>query len=219
MVRASRTARLDYELLYLQHGYRHIVGIDEAGRGAWAGPVSAGAVCLPILDSNLSEILQGVRDSKQLTPLRRGVLAETIKQTAITWGVGSATNAEIDHYGIVEATRMAMRRALEMLITQQPGFSPDYLLMDYIKWTDSPVNCPHLSIKKGDQHSLTIAAASILAKTWRDQYMRDLEQTHAGYEFALHKGYGTAKHQAALKAFGASDVHRKTFAPIRNLHR
>lgn len=215
--RPSKTAKLDYEMVYLQHGYRHIVGIDEVGRGAWAGPLTAGAVCLPILDSRLSEILEGVRDSKQLTPRRRTALAEKIKETAVAWGIGSASSAEIDQYGIAEANRMAMRRALEALLAQRRGFSPDYLLMDYIKWTDSPILCPYQPIKKGDQQSLTIAAASILAKTWRDAHMTDLEDKYTGYHFALHKGYGTEKHRAALRIYGASDVHRKSFAPIRDL--
>jgi ribonuclease HII len=215
--RPSRTARLDYEHVYLQHGYRYIVGIDEAGRGAWAGPVAAGAVCLPIMDSHLSEILEGVRDSKQLTPLRRSKLVEKIKETAIAWGVGNASSLEIDLYGIAEATRIAIRRALDTLLLQKPGFKPDCLFMDYLKWTERPLNCDYIALKKGDQQSLSIAAASILAKTWRDEYMRELEKAYTGYDFALHKGYGTEKHRAALKSLGACEVHRKSFAPIRDL--
>jgi ribonuclease HII len=212
-----KTAGLDYETVYLHHGFRHIVGVDEAGRGAWAGPVAAGAVCLPITDSRLSDILVGVRDSKQLSARQRSRLVETIKATAIVWGVGSASSTEIDQVGIVEATRQAMRRALEMLLMQNPGFTPDYLLTDYIRWIEPPLACPYQPIKKGDQHSLTIAAASILAKTWRDEHMRELETAYSGYEFARHKGYGTAKHQAALRTHGATNIHRRTFAPIRDL--
>jgi ribonuclease HII len=211
-----KTAGLDYELTYSQHGYRFIVGIDEAGRGAWAGPVAAGAVCLPIADSHLRERLEGVRDSKQLTARSRAELVETIKTTALAWGVGDASSAEIDRIGIAAATRLAMRRALFKLMESQPTIQPDLLLLDFVKWQDAPIACPQHHLKKGDQLSLTIAAASILAKTWRDEYMRDLERQYNGYEFARHKGYGTPQHSAALKSRGVTPVHRTTFAPVRS---
>jgi ribonuclease HII len=213
----SRTASLNYEQQVLAQGFRHIVGMDEAGRGAWAGPVAAGAVCLPIEDPRLSEILEGVRDSKELTPHRRAVLVETIKTTAIAWGTGSASVMEIDNVGIASASRLAMRRALEALLRQKPDLEPDYLFTDYVKWHTPPLNCPMLNLKKGDQLSLSIAAASILGKTFRDEEMHRLDTLYPGYAFARHKGYGTAFHLAQLQTIGASDAHRATFAPIRNL--
>lgn len=209
----SRTASLEHELRVNALGYQHIVGLDEAGRGAWAGPVSAGAVCLPVTQPDLSTILAGVRDSKQVTARQRAKLADTIKSTALAWGVGNASAIEIDEIGIAAASRLAMRRALDMLM-QQSVIQPDYLFTDYIQWQQPPFNCPILNLKRGDQQSLTIAAASILAKVWRDDHMRELEASYKGYEFALHKGYGTAKHLSALRILGASPAHRFSFNPV-----
>lgn len=215
--RAARTASLQHERQYLAHGCANIVGIDEAGRGAWAGPVVAGAVCLPLTRKTLAADLAGVRDSKQMTPRQRTALAETIKQTAVAWGVGSASSAEIDTLGIVPATRLAMARALDQLHAMQPGFAPDCLFLDSMPWPEAPVTCRLVSILHGDQHSLSIAAASVLAKTWRDAQMHDLDAQHPGYGLGAHKGYGTAGHQAALKALGASPAHRVTYQPVRDI--
>ncbi|MCU0497274.1 MAG: ribonuclease HII [Anaerolineae bacterium] len=213
--RPIKTASLQYEHQFLaEKGASHIVGFDEVGRGAWAGPVVVGAVCLPIDQADLTEKLAGVRDSKQLTPRQRTHLVETIKVTAIAWGIGSATNGEIDQMGIMSATRLAMRRAYEHLIVQQPEFTPEAFFLDAITWIDAPVNCEQLHLTKGDQRSLSIAAASILAKTYRDHWMRELEQNYPGYDFALHKGYGTAKHRAALTLKGLTPVHRVSFKPM-----
>lgn len=216
---APVTAAVEHEHRLLGAGYRVIVGLDEAGRGAWAGPVAAGAVCLPLDRADLREVLAGVRDSKQMTVRQRTALVEVIKTTAVAWAVGSASAAEIDALGIAPATRLAMRRALDGLATQQPGFLPDYLLLDYIRWNETPLPYPVEHLKKGDQQSLTIAAASVLAKTWRDQVMRELalQPAYADYGFAAHKGYGTAEHLAALRRLGACEQHRATFAPIRHL--
>jgi ribonuclease HII len=206
---------MQYEHEQLERGYRMIVGMDEAGRGAWAGPVVAGAVALPLDEPMLVQTLQGVRDSKQLTRLQRERLAEVIRQTAIAWGVGSATNDEIDNMGILHATQEAMLRALDHARTQFPDFEPDCVLTDFIHWRKQPIAYPHVNIKHGDQVSLTIAAASILAKTWRDERMREYESQYPGYSLAAHKGYGTAQHMAALETLGACSIHRRTFAPIR----
>lgn len=213
--RPIKTASLEYEYHFLvEKGANWIVGFDEVGRGAWAGPVVVGAVCLPIDDPDLTKKLAGVRDSKQLTPRRRAALVETIKLTAIAWGIGTATSLEIDQSGIMTATRLAMRRAYQHLIAQHPEFTPDAFFLDAITWQDAPVNCEQLHLIKGDQKSLSIAAASILAKTSRDQTMRELEQDYPGYDFALHKGYGTAKHRAALITRGVTPAHRISFKPM-----
>lgn len=206
--RAIKTASLTYEQHYQAAGCTYIMGFDEAGRGTWAGPVAAAGVCLPLERQDLATVLMGVRDSKQMTPRQRVGLADRIKAVATAWGVGSASSIEIDEFGIVPATKLAMRRALEMA-----GIQPDYLLLDSLKWPEVPI--PQMSIVRGDSHSLSIAAASILAKVWRDEYMRSLDEQYPDYGFAVHKGYGTARHQAALQQRGPCAIHRKTFAPIR----
>jgi len=185
-----------------------VAGLDEAGRGAWAGPVVAAAVVLPPLDPDLRRRLAGVRDSKLLSPARREALLTTICEYALAYGVGAAPPAEIDRLGIVPATRKAMAQALEGL-----PLPPDYLLIDYLPLPEVPL--PQHSLPKGDVHVLSIAAASILAKVSRDRLMIQLEQQWPGYGFAQHKGYGTAQHQAALRALGPSQVHRLSFAPLR----
>ncbi|MCL4528392.1 MAG: ribonuclease HII [Chloroflexi bacterium] len=186
-------------------GIRFIAGLDEAGRGALAGPVAVGAVILPN-DSNLSSTLSGVRDSKQMTPLERESAAPRIKEIALTWGIGFASSDEIDSDGIVAATRLAALRSLESL-----SLIPSYLL------TDFRLELPQLDISqtalvKGDALCLSIAAASVLAKTARDELMRGLDSTHPGYGLGKHKGYGTPAHRLALKRLGYSPIHRKSFA-------
>jgi len=208
--RASRTASLMYEHQFQQSGCHKIMGFDEAGRGTWAGPVAVGAVCLPLERKDLGKVLAGTRDSKQMTPRQRILLADKIKAIALAWGVGSASSAEIDELGIVSATRLAMRRAYETA-----NFQPDCLLLDSLAWPE--MNIPQICLIKGDTLSLSIAAASILAKVWRDEHMRTFDEQYPQYDFGVHKGYGTAKHQAALKVYGPSPIHRMTFAPLRNL--
>ncbi len=208
--RASKTASLMYEHQFQQSGCHKIMGFDEAGRGTWAGPVAAGAVCLPLERKDLSKVLTGVRDSKQMTPRQRTQLADKIKIVAQAWGVGSASSAEIDQLGIVTATKLAMQRAFEAA-----NFQPDCLLLDSLAWPE--MTLPQICLIKGDTLSLSIAAASVLAKVWRDENMQTFDQQYPQYEFGVHKGYGTAKHQAALKAYGPTPIHRMTFAPLRNL--
>ncbi len=205
------TAGLQFEEGCWITGYKYVVGVDEVGRGTWAGPVVAGAVCLPYNRADLQTILKGVRDSKQMTPRQRESLVERIKETAVAWAIGSATSAEIDAYGIVPATRLAMERAIEAT-----ELYPDYLLLDSIKWLDSE-HIPYRSIVRGDALSLSIASASVLAKVWRDDYMRQLDVDYPEYAFGQHKGYGTAKHAATLQEFGACAEHRRSFAPLRHL--
>lgn len=211
---AKKSASLRHENLYYKLGYTRIVGMDEAGRGTWAGPVAVGAVCLPLSERKLRTILTGVTDSKALTPRMRVQLADRIKQIAVAWGVGSASNREIDELGIDAATRLAMKRALDMA-QEGRAFQPDCLFLDSMLWPERR-DIPQVSIVGGDARSLSIAAASIIAKVWRDEQMRELNKEYPQYEFGLHKGYGTAKHRALLKAFGPSPVHRMTFAPLRN---
>lgn len=208
-----KTASLSYEHDLTAQGYRIIAGIDEAGRGAWAGPVVAGAVCLPLDRDDLPVLLEGVRDSKQLSPRARAGLVERIQNTALTWGIGAANHDEIDQLGIVPATCLAMQRALDAAVERAPHLQPDFLLLDSIRWLN--LNRPHLALVKGDQLSLSIAAASVLAKVYRDNLMVELDSAYPEYGFAVHKGYGTSQHQAALKTHGASPIHRMSYAPLR----
>jgi ribonuclease HII len=198
---------LEYERQLWEDGFRVVAGLDEAGRGAWAGPVFAAAVVLPV-DERVTDLLKGVRDSKRMTPLQRERWQDCIQSSAVVWTVASASHQEIDQFGIVSATCTAMLRALEQLV-----YEPTYLLVDYIHINDCA--CPQLSLPKGDCRSLSIAAASVLAKTARDAHMRKLDVQYTGYGFARHKGYGTAQHRAALAALGPSPVHRYSYRPIK----
>jgi len=186
-------------------GYQYIAGLDEAGRGALAGPVCVGAVILPNDSPLLRHTLSGVRDSKQLTPRQRSQTLPLIQKTAYAWGIGFATADEIDNLGIVAATRLAANRALETL-----PFLPDFLLTDF-RLELPELDIAQAALVKGDQCSLSIASASILAKTARDQWMLDLDLEYPQYGFARHKGYGTLAHRKKIIEMGFSAVHRKTF--------
>ena len=179
--------------------------MDEAGRGALAGPVCVGAVILPNSDPLLTQTLSGVRDSKQLSPRKRVELAPQIKKFVQAWGIGFASAEEIDMLGIVPATRLAAGRALEML-----NCFPDFLLTDF-RLELPELDIPQAALVKGDQRSLSIAAASILAKTARDDLMRQLDLNHPEYGFSKHKGYGTTFHCQKIRTLGYSPIHRKTF--------
>ncbi len=195
---------ISFELALWEAGLTAVAGIDEAGRGALAGPVAAAAVILPP-ERDIVGCLKGVRDSKQMTPCQRETARGKILQYASTWGVGFATAEEIDQMGIVPATRLAASRALESLT-----FPAAHLLLDYLFLSE--ITIPQTSLIKGDCRSLSIAAASILAKTSRDAVLRDFDLTYPGYGFASHKGYGTSAHQEALQRLGTSPVHRISFA-------
>ncbi len=185
--------------------YRRIAGLDEAGRGALAGPVCVGAAILPVEDARILQRLNGARDSKQLTPLQRERLVPRIRQAALACAVGCASPAEIDALGIAAATRLAALRALEAL-----PLSPDFLLTDFR--LDLPeLDLPQQALVRGDQISLSVAAASILAKTARDALMRELDSLYPGYGFAKHKGYGSLFHRRAIARLGVSPVHRSSF--------
>lgn len=197
---------LSYEFSLWQQGVSLIAGLDEAGRGAWAGPVAAAAVILSPA-SDLVERLSGVRDSKQMTARQRAFWAERIRTVALTWGVGFASCIEIDEIGIVPATRLAMQRALEKLV-----IAPQHLLIDAVSLPG--VALPQTSLIKGDCKVLSISAASVLAKTERDRLMVSLDGEFPGYSFARHKGYGTAIHRAALENLGPCAQHRISFKPM-----
>ena len=188
-----------FELAYQQSGYKQIAGIDEAGRGALAGPVIAAAVILPI-----DCTLDGLNDSKQLSPKQRDQLCEDIRRVAVSIGVGSVDNQEIDRLNILNASLLAMQKAIEKLTPQ-----PDCLLVDGIYLPQ--VDIPGEAIPKGDSRSYSIAAASIIAKTTRDRLMIKLHHTYPNYGFLKHKGYPTSQHRRAIAQFGASDIHRRTF--------
>ena len=194
-----------------KQGFALIAGIDEAGRGAWAGPVVAAAVILPLDRSDLTKALKGVNDSKQLTARQRERLYPVIRSVALAVGVGGAGPEEIDRDGIVPATRAAMERALAML-----AVPPDALLIDAVDLR-AIVDLPQHSLVHGDSISLSIAAASIVAKVSRDRMMVKLDALYPGYGFWKHKGYGTALHQAALERLGVSETHRRSYRPIQKL--
>jgi ribonuclease HII len=198
---------LTFESALWQSGFRFIAGIDEAGRGALAGPVSAGAVVLPSNIPDLWDRLQGVRDSKELTPKERDFWAEKIKAIALAWGVGFASCGEIDRIGIVPATHLAASRALSQLQVQA-----DHLLLDYLVLPDNEI--PQTSLIKGDARSLSIASASILAKTARDAVLVEMEDAFPGYHFASNKGYATQAHRTAIAELGPCEQHRRSFCTL-----
>jgi ribonuclease HII len=187
-------------------GYSSVAGLDEAGRGAWAGPVVAAAAIL-----NLAKVRKlrkaAVNDSKRLSPRRRERLFPIIQAACRAWGIGLADAGEIDAIGILPATRLAMRRAIDAL-----SASPDALIVDALRLPE--VDLLQRAFNFADSISLSVAAASILAKVTRDRMMVDLAAAHPGYGFDRHKGYGTQAHREALNALGSCPIHRKTFKPI-----
>jgi len=198
---------LDFEHKLWGQGLRYIAGVDEAGRGALAGPVAAGAVILPPGDAHLSERLHGVRDSKEMLPEDRETWAELIKDTALAWGVGFASAAEIDELGIVPATCRAATRALAALAPPA-----EHLLVDYLTLPDAGME--QTPLVKGDARSLSIACASVLAKTARDALLVAMEAEFPGYSFKRNKGYATKAHRQAIHDLGPCEQHRQTFAPV-----
>ncbi len=198
---------LSFEFSLWQTGISRVAGLDEAGRGAWAGPVAAAAVILSPA-SDLVTRLKGVRDSKQMTRAQRDRWSEVIQAVALAWGVGFASAQEIDTLGILPATRLAMQRALAQL-----DIAPEHLLLDAVRLP--AVALPQTALIKGDCRVLSIAAASVLAKTARDRWMEKLEVEFPGYSFARHKGYGTAIHRLALESLGPCGQHRTSFKPVK----
>ena len=194
-------------------GIQHLAGVDEAGRGPWAGAVVAGAVVIApaFAEAEADGFFRGLTDSKKLTPVRREFFFAQIQtRPEISWAVGQADVAEIDSLNILRATHLAMARALAAL--HPPA---EFALVDGLPVKGLP--CPHRAIVRGDSLSLSIAAASIMAKVTRDHQMRELDRQYPGYGFAAHKGYGTAMHQRALRELGPTPQHRRSFRPIREL--
>ena len=186
-----------------------LAGVDEAGRGPLAGPVVAAAV---ILDP--ARPISGLRDSKQLSPRRREQLAAAIRSCALGYAIGEASVEEIDQINILQATLLAMRRALQALVPR-----PDHVIIDGNKAPqlhDLLSGCRIETLVRGDDLVPAISAASIIAKTWRDAQMLELERRFPGYGFARHQGYPTGMHLAALAQLGPSPVHRRSFAPVRS---
>ena len=182
-----------------------VAGVDEAGRGPLAGAVYAAAVIL-----KKAEPIAGLRDSKLLSPARRRQLAQQIKEKALAWAIGRAEVAEIEALNILQASLLAMQRALQRLAIQ-----PDKALIDGNRVPS--LSYPAQALIKGDQKIAAISAASILAKEARDEYMRSLDKDYPGYGFARNKGYPTPAHRLALKRLGVTPVHRRNFSPVKEL--
>lgn len=213
---------LEWELKY---GFpaHPVAGVDEVGRGCLAGPVVAGAVILPALDfSQLNEgsysWINDIRDSKLLSHEKREELAPKIKNWVDSFAIGVATVEEIDQLNIHHAVHLAMRRAILGLSESPKHVLPKHILIDG-KFVPKDLPCPATAIVKGDQKSLTIACASVIAKVWRDHLMADLEHAHPGYGLSVHKGYPTPAHKAALVRQGVTPIHRRSFGPVRDLLR
>lgn len=184
---------------YYDKGYRLVCGVDEAGRGPLAGPVCAGACILP---RNLK--IEGLNDSKKLTDQKRRILFDMITEQAVAWAVCMVDEKTIDEINILQATYQAMRGAVENL-----SVKPDFVLVDGNR--DPQLGIPTLTVVKGDAKCANVAAASILAKVTRDRFMEEMDKQYPGYGFAIHKGYGTKAHYAALTEKGPSEIHRMTF--------
>lgn len=206
------TPDLSEELALLAAGHVRVAGVDEAGRGAWAGPVCAAAVVLPLELPDLRERLRDVRDSKQLTPRQREALLPVVTEVAEAVGVGWATPPEVDALGVVSATRRAMVRAVARL--QEAA---DVALIDHLEVPD--LELPQRAFPKADTRCLSVAASSIVAKVERDRLMIALEEDFPGYGFARHKGYGTAEHREALERLGPSPIHRMSWRPLQEVQR
>lgn len=197
---------LTLEIALLHRGLRWIAGIDEAGRGPLAGPVAAAAVILPSAFS-----CPGLDDSKKISAKKREDLYEILtNHPHVRWSVATADHSEIDHLNILRATHLAMRRAAETL-----SQAPDHCLIDGLPVRDFPF--PHDAIIKGDGRSLSIAAASIIAKVTRDRLMREIDREFPQFGFAKHQGYGTKAHLEALRIHGPCRYHRRSFQPVAQL--
>lgn len=191
---------LEYEESAALEGYRYVCGIDEAGRGPLAGPVCAAAVILP-----QGCVIEGLNDSKKLSERKREALFEAICNQALAYGIAMADETEIDEINILNATFLAMRRAVDALAP-----AADFALVDGNR-TPTTLAIPSLCIVKGDGISASIAAASILAKVTRDRFMLELDKRYPEYQFAKHKGYPTALHRSLVVQYGPSPVHRQSF--------
>lgn len=198
---------LKLERCLLRRGATRVAGLDEVGRGAWAGPLVAAAVVLPVANPELGRILRQVRDSKLMTPRQRTRAGLEIRRVCTAWAVGWASPAEVDGVGPLKATRLAMMRAIDRLPIEL-----DHLLLDYLLLPECAT--PQTAVPHGDRQVLSIAAASVLAKVWRDEQMIWLDRSFPGYAFAQHKGYGTELHRRWLFALGPCLIHRLSYQPV-----
>ncbi len=189
-----------YEINAKQNGYNLVCGVDEAGRGPLAGPVCAAAVILPC-----DLVIEGLNDSKKISEKKRELLFDIIKEKAIAYSIAYGTLEEIEQYNILEATYLAMNRAIDGL-----NIKPDYALIDGNR-VPKGINLPCETVVKGDSKSCSIAAASILAKVTRDRLMLEYDKKYPQYSFAQHKGYGTKAHYEAIKEHGICEIHRRSF--------
>lgn len=194
-----------YEKEYMDKGYKLIAGCDEAGRGPLAGPVFCAAVIL-----NPNDVIEGLNDSKQLTEKMREKLYTEIKSRALAYKIISISNEEIDRINILEASRKGMEEAVKGL-----SISPNFILTDYMDLYHTDI--PYLKLAHGDALSATIAAASILAKVERDRFMMELDNKYPEYGFKDHKGYPTKSHIEAIKKYGITEFHRKSYKPVKEL--
>lgn len=184
---------------YREKGFNVICGVDEAGRGPLAGPVYAAAVILPS-----DCVIEGLNDSKKLTEKKREALFDEIKEKALAYGIASADEKEIDEINILNATFLAMKRAIDSLSVR-----PDLALIDGNQKPHTDIE--EVTVIKGDAKSMSIAAASVLAKVSRDRFMLEMAEKYPQYEFARHKGYGTKLHYEKIAQYGVCDIHRRTF--------
>jgi len=212
--RRGGAAPLDREeAWWAEHPGARLAGVDEAGRGPLAGPVAAGAVCMPpeVARALRAGALARLTDSKALPEAAREELYEAlVAAPGVQWGLGLASPAEIDRLNILRATHLAMKRALEAL----PGGAPDFALVDGLPVRGLP--CGHEAVVKGDARCFLVAAASVVAKVSRDRILRALDAEYPGYGFAEHKGYPTEAHLAAIARLGVSPAHRRSFGPVRD---
>lgn len=198
---------LRYEKSLYAQGYQAIAGIDEVGRGPLAGPVVAACVILP---KNCK--ITGLNDSKKIPKSKHEMIYNLVIEKAIAVGIGIMTNEVIDEVNIYQATKLAMQAAINNL--EGDNLTPDFLLIDAMKLENS---IPEESIIKGDANSLSIAAASIVAKVTRDRLMVDYDKAYPGYDFAKNAGYGTKNHLEGLRKLGVTEIHRRTFEPVKSM--
>jgi len=209
--RSKPIERFQHERGLLARGLRCIAGIDEAGRGPLAGPVVAAVVVLPVewIEDGMPAALQGLNDSKQLSEdQREEFFAALLASPGVRHGIAECDAGLIDRINILQATHLAMNRALEVL-----GFVPDHALVDGREV--KTLRVPHTALVKGDALSYSIAAASVLAKVTRDRQMLEWDRRHPEYGFAEHKGYGTPQHLEAIARHGPCPIHRRSFAPLK----
>lgn len=194
-----------YETYLKVQGHEYVVGVDEVGRGPWAGPIVAGAVIFDESISEKTEFLEMINSSKKISEKKRDLLNEQIKEFAVAWALGEVTHVEIDKINIGNANRLAFNRAIENL-----SVKPTYIVSDFIAKTD--FSLPYQTFKKGDEKIVSIAAASIIAKVYRDNLMKEYEEKFPEYGFAKHKGYGTKQHRQAIDEHGYCEIHRRSFS-------